>query len=87
MVYLPLVTIHPADSTGEVHVRFHIEAGATLFATMDSSAYQKSHWAALIYGQDLENISLEGRGTLDGQSEYQWRLDDIDDAYIERIVC
>ena len=82
MVYLP-----PGEYTsGQIrlrsHVRFHIEGGATLFASMDSSAYEKAHWAALIYGQDLENISIEGRGTLDGQSEYHWRLDDIDDAYI-----
>ena len=82
MVYLP-----PGEYTsGQIrlrsHVRFYIEGGATLFATMDNSAYEKTHWAALIYGQDLEDISIEGRGTLDGQSEYEWHLDDIDDAYI-----
>lgn len=82
MVYLP-----PGEYTsGQIrlrsHVRFHVEAGATIFATTDSSQYQKTHYAALIYGEDLENISLEGRGTLDGQSEYLWRLDDLDDAYI-----
>jgi Pectate lyase superfamily protein/Glycosyl hydrolases family 28 len=82
MVYLP-----PGEySSGQIrlrsHVRFHLEAGATLFASTDSSQYQKGHWAALLYGEDLENISIEGRGTLDGQSEYSWRLDDLDDAYI-----
>ncbi len=82
MVYLP-----PGEYTsGQIrlrsHVRFHLEAGATLFASTDSSQYQRGHWAALIYGEDLENISIEGRGTLDGQSEYSWRLDDLDDAYI-----
>ncbi len=82
MVYLP-----PGEYTsGQIrlrsHVRFYLDAGATLFASTGSHAFEKTHWAALLYGEDLENISIEGRGTLDGQSEYEWRLDDLDDAYI-----
>src|SRR5712692_4250874 len=61
------------------HVRFLVEAGATLLASKDPSAFDK---AALLYGEDADNISIEGRGTLDGQSEYEWRLNDLDDAYI-----
>ena len=64
------------------HVRLHVEAGATIFASLKGTAYKKDQYAALIYGEDLENITIEGRGTLDGQSEYEWRLDDLDDAYI-----
>ena len=30
----------------------------------------------------MENISLEGHGTVNGQSEYVWRANDLDDAYI-----
>jgi polygalacturonase len=82
MVYLP-----PGEYTaGQIrlrsHVRFHLEAGATLFVSTDGSAFEKAHYAAAIYGEDLENISIEGRGTIDGQSEYEWRVSDFDDAYI-----
>src|SRR5208337_3874685 len=78
-VYLP-----PGEYTsGTIHLRSHVrlyvETGATLFASQDSAVFDKS---ALLYGEDLENISIEGRGTVDGQAEYEWRLNDIDDAYI-----
>jgi hypothetical protein len=61
------------------HVRLHVESGATIFSIKDKSAFDKD---ALIYGEDLENITLEGRGTIDGQGEYEWRLNDLDDRYI-----
>jgi hypothetical protein len=78
-VYLP-----PGEYTSGTihlrsHVRFYVEAGATLFAAQNDAAFDKS---TLLYGEDLENISIEGRGTVDGQAEYEWRLNDIDDAYI-----
>ncbi|MFN8005978.1 MAG: glycosyl hydrolase family 28 protein [Terriglobia bacterium] len=82
MVYLPPGEYTSGQIRLKSHVRFYVEAGATIYATMDPTAFEKSHWGALLYGQDLENISIEGRGTLDGQSEYIWHLDDIDDAYI-----
>ena len=78
-VYLP-----PGEYTaGTIHLRSHvrlyIESGATLYASKDANTFDKS---ALLYGEDLENITIEGRGTIDGQSAYEWRLDDLDDAYI-----
>lgn len=78
-VYLP-----PGEYTSGTihlrsHVRFFIEAGATLFASRDKRDYDKE---ALFYGEDLENITLEGRGIVDGQAEYEWRWNDLDDAYI-----
>src|SRR5271157_2758534 len=67
-VYLP-----PGEYTsGTIHLRSHVrlyvETGATLFASKDSAVFDKS---ALLYGEDLENISIEGRGTVDGQAEYE----------------
>ena len=38
--------------------------------------------AALIYGEDLHNIAIEGRGTLDGQATYEWRPNNFTDFYI-----
>ena len=79
MVYLP-----PGEYTSGTihlrsHVRFFVEAGATLFASRDKQDYDK---LALFYGEDLTDISIEGRGLVDGQSEYEWRLNDLDDRYI-----
>jgi polygalacturonase len=81
-VYLP-----PGDYTsGQLHlrsgVRLYLEAGATLYATLNSSQYDDEKKAALIYGEDLHDIALEGAGTLDGQAAYEWHLNTITDHYI-----
>jgi len=78
-VYLP-----PGEYTSGTihlrsHIRFYVETGATLFAAQEDAAFDKS---ALFYGEDLENITIEGRGTVDGQAEYEWRVNDFNDAYI-----
>ncbi len=79
MVYLP-----PGDYTSGTiklrsHVRFHIEGGATLFASTDYKTFDKG---ALLYGEGLENITIEGRGLVDGQSGYEWKLNDHEDDFI-----
>ncbi len=84
MVYVP-----PGDYvTGTLRlrsrVRLEIEAGATLFASPDPKAYEYDgvvSKAALFYGEELEGVTLGGRGTLDGQAEYEWRLDDFERAF------
>jgi polygalacturonase len=81
-VYLP-----PGDYTsGQIHlrsgVRLYLESGATIYATLDSSRYDDAKKAALIYGEDLHDIALEGAGTLDGQASYEWHLNTITDHYI-----
>src|SRR6202166_2400004 len=81
-VYVP-----PGEYTsGQLHlrsnVRLYVEAGATIFATLDGSQYDDAKKAALIYGEDLHDIALEGAGTLDGQATYEWHLNTITDAYI-----
>jgi hypothetical protein len=79
MVYLP-----PGEfSSGTIHLRSHvrlyIEAGATLFSIKQKEAFDKD---ALLFGEDLENITIEGRGLVDGQGAYEWRLNDIQDDFI-----
>ena len=70
LVYFP-----PGEySTGTIHLRSHvriyIEAGATVYSIKDKSAFDRD---ALFYGEDLVNITLEGRGVVDGQAGYEWR--------------
>ena len=79
MVYFP-----PGEHTSgtihlKSHVRLRLEAGATLYSIKDKSAFDKD---ALIFGEDLEQISIEGRGTVDGEGAYEWRLNDIQDDFI-----
>jgi hypothetical protein len=85
MVYLP-----PGEYTSGTihlrsHVRFHLEAGATLYSSKNRADYDAKDdgRAALLYGESLQNISIEGRGTVDGLAEYEWRVQDFDDRYIK----
>jgi len=81
-VYVP-----PGEYTsGQLHLRsgvqLYVEAGATIYASLDSRQYDDAKKAALIYGEDLHDIALEGAGTLDGQASYEWHLNSIVDHYI-----
>jgi hypothetical protein len=65
------------------HIRLHLESGATLFASLEGRDFDRGDRAALITGDNLENITLDGRGTVDGQASYEWSIhEDFDDAYI-----
>lgn len=79
MVYLPPGEYSSGTLHLRSHIRFFIEAGATLFSIKEKDAFDKD---ALLYGEDLENITIEGRGTVDGQGGYEWRLNDIQDDFI-----
>jgi polygalacturonase len=81
-VYVP-----PGEYTsGQLHlrsgVRLYVEAGATIYASLDGSQFDDAKKAALIYGEDLHDIALEGAGTLDGQATYEWHLNTMTDYYI-----
>jgi len=73
-------------TSGQLHlrsgVRLYVEAGATIYATLDGSQYDDPKKAALIYGEDLHDIALEGAGTLDGQAAYEWHPSNFTDYYI-----
>ena len=61
------------------HVRFYLAPGATLFASEADPDYDTD---GLLFGEDLENIAIEGRGVINGQAKYDWRMNVIDDGYI-----
>jgi polygalacturonase len=63
-------------------VRFYVEAGATLFASLDGKEFDEGMKAALLYGEDLHDIAIEGRGAVDGQASYEWSLNNFTDYYI-----
>jgi polygalacturonase len=85
MVYLPPGQYTSGTIHLRSHVRFYIEAGATLYASTQDKDYEKiqGQSGALIAGEDLEQISIEGRGTVDGEIEFDHRPDDIMDYYIK----
>ncbi len=81
-VYLP-----PGEYTsGQLHlrsgVRVYIEAGATLYASLDGSQFDPNPKPALFYGEDLHDIAIEGRGAVDGQASYFRKANDFTDYYI-----
>ena len=63
-------------------VRLYIEAGATLLASLDAREFDAGPKAALIFGEDLHDIAIEGRGIINGQASYEWKLNDFTDFYI-----
>ncbi|MCL4506631.1 MAG: hypothetical protein M1140_11495, partial [Chloroflexi bacterium] len=79
MVYFPPGAYTSATIHLRSHVRVYIEAGATVYSSKDRASFDKY---ALFFAEDVENITLEGRGTVHGQAEYEWRLHDIKDWYI-----
>ena len=56
--------------------------GRRCLPRLDGAQFDPSPKSALISGEDLHDIALEGRGTLDGQSTYEWRPNSITDFYI-----
>jgi len=79
MVYLP-----PGEYTSGTlflrsNIRLFIEAGAVLYSSKNPEDFPKR---GLLYAEDVENVTLEGRGMVDGQAEYEWRLTDMRDWYI-----
>ena len=85
MVYLP-----PGEYTSGAlhlrsHVRFHIEGGATLYASRDMNLFAGQavvSKTALLFADHVEDVTLEGRGTVDGQGRYIWKQDDLDDVFV-----
>ena len=77
------VRLPGAYTTSTLHlrsfVRIFIETEATIFSSKDVSTYDEK---ALLYGEDLEHITIEGPGVINGQAEYEWGLSDHDDRYI-----
>src|SRR5258707_2838572 len=71
------------------HVDLHIDAGATLRFSQDTSRYpltltrwegvELMNFSPLIYASDCEDIAITGEGTLDGQADethsWNWKAE------------
>jgi hypothetical protein len=77
-------------TSGTIHLRSYvrlcIDSGAVLYASTAATAFDKG---ALLYAEDAENITIEGRGTIDGQSAYKWQTNEehYDSIEINRILA
>ena len=61
-----------AYTSGSIELRSHVRvvlvAGATVYSAKGKENFPTE---ALFHGQDLQNVTLEGRGSIDGQAEYE----------------
>ncbi len=88
-VYLPPGEYTSGTIVLRSHVNLYLEAGATLFASENPSdfAVQKvKSKDALLFGEDLEDISIGGRGAIDGQQKYFWAPDTIERSFSHKIL-
>ncbi len=88
-VYLPPGEYTSGTLLMRSHVGIYLEAGATLFASEDPAAFdlhKSKSTDALFYGEDLEDISIAGRGTVDGQAKYFWAPDTIERNFPHKIL-
>ncbi|WP_240839172.1 glycoside hydrolase family 28 protein [Acidaminobacter sp. JC074] len=79
------------------YTTLHLEAGAVLDFRSDKSTHERvfSQWegleqevyAPLIYGKDLVDVAIVGRGHLIGNGGYWWPLKDYLDFPRPRFIC
>src|SRR5688572_26114871 len=76
------------------NINLHLEPGATLLGAQDVDAFPiwtpqwegvKSH-APLIAGEGLDNVSITGRGTIDGRGQMWWELMRKLDLFRPRLI-
>ena len=81
-VYLPAGRYLTGTLFFRHHITLHLEAGATLLGSQNPADYplilnrwegvEQQTYAPLLAGNGLENITITGRGTIDGQGENWW---------------
>ncbi|QTL97300.1 glycoside hydrolase family 28 protein [Iocasia frigidifontis] len=83
-VYVPAGIFLTASITLKSNITLYFEIGSIVKFVQDVAQYKlvQGRWegseqelyTSLIHGKDLENITISGRGFLDGQGEYWWQL-------------
>lgn len=80
LVYFPPGAYTSATVALKSNVTLHLEAGAVWYASRDTNAYNLTKSSGfgevgvpvLLYGKNLQNVSVTGKGTIDGQAEHTW---------------
>lgn len=83
-VHLPAGSYLTGSIFMKSNITLHLDAGAVLLASEQMADYplvdhrwegvgQKSH-ASLIGGDNLENVAIAGRGTIDGRGAVWWKM-------------
>ncbi|RPJ41588.1 MAG: glycoside hydrolase family 28 protein, partial [Chloroflexi bacterium] len=82
-VYLPAGRYLTGSLFFRDHITLHLDAGAVLLGSQDPADYpiisnrwegvEQPTYAPLLTGSGLENITITGRGTIDGQGDPWWR--------------
>src|SRR5260370_17429808 len=81
-VYLPPGAYTSGQLRLRSGVRLYLEAGATLYASLDGREFEPAPASALLYAEDRRAIATEGRGTIGGQPAYQWPPTDFTHPYL-----
>ena len=84
IVYVPSGTFLTGSVCMESNTTLYVSPGAKLVFVQDQDAYPviTTRWEGaecqarmpLLYGRNLENVTITGTGTLDGQGAYWWQL-------------
>jgi polygalacturonase len=81
-VYFPPGRYLTGAITLKSNMTLEVEAGATILGSGEPADYPlrdsasgdaRKEYSSLIYAEDAENVTIRGRGTVDGQGQYWWR--------------
>ena len=81
-VYVPPGRYLTGAITLKSNMTLEVDAGATILGSGDPADYplrdsafanERKEYSSLIYAEDAENVTIRGRGTIDGQGQYWWR--------------
>lgn len=88
-VYLPAGDYHSGALTLRSNVNFHLEAGATLYASQNMADYeipgkeQRYRHPVLLYADSAENITISGNGKIHGQARREYLPIEAVDGFIK----
>lgn len=72
------------------NITLHLEAGATVYASRDIADYrmplQNAIMSVMIYANGAQNVTIKGKGALDGQAVREYRPLEGVDPYIPKIT-
>ena len=81
-IYFPAGRYLTGAITLKSNMTLEVDAGATILGSGEPSDYPlrddafsdgRKEYSSLIYAEDAENVTIRGRGTIDGQGQYWWR--------------